>query len=41
MVGLGFMTMGILKVAIGNTDGNLIDFCSIWYFNKDLEQNGI
>lgn len=26
MVGLGFMTMGILKVAIGNTDGNLIDF---------------
>lgn len=26
MVGLGFMTMSILKVAIGNTDGNLIDF---------------
>lgn len=26
MVGLGFMTMGLLKVAIGNTDGNLIDF---------------
>ena len=26
MVGLGFMMMGILKVAIGNTDGNLIDF---------------
>lgn len=26
MVGLGFMLMGILKVAIGNTDGNLIDF---------------
>lgn len=26
MVGLGFMIMGILKVAIGNTDGNLIDF---------------
>ncbi|NME36669.1 maltose/glucose-specific PTS transporter subunit IIBC [Fusobacterium sp. FSA-380-WT-3A] len=26
MVGLGFMTMGILKVAIGNTDGNIIDF---------------
>lgn len=26
MVGLGFMVMGILKVAIGNTDGNIIDF---------------
>lgn len=26
MVGLGFMMMGILKVTIGNTDGNLIDF---------------
>ena len=26
MVGLGFMLMGILKVAIGNTDGNIIDF---------------
>lgn len=26
MVGLGFMAMGILKVAIGNTDGNIIDF---------------
>lgn len=26
MTGLGFMIMGILKVAIGNTDGNLIDF---------------
>lgn len=41
MVGLGFMTMGILKVAIGNTDGNLIDFIVFgilqgmqtkWYF---------
>ena len=26
MVGVGFMVMGILKVAIGNTDGNIIDF---------------
>lgn len=26
MTGLGFMMMGILGVAIGNTDGNLIDF---------------
>lgn len=26
MVGFGFMMMGILKVAIGNTDGNIIDF---------------
>lgn len=41
MVGLGFMTMGILKVAIGNTDGNLIDFVVFLVFYKDLEQNGI
>lgn len=26
MTGLGFMLMGILKVVIGNTDGNIIDF---------------
>lgn len=26
MTGLGFMIMGMLNVAIGNTDGNLIDF---------------
>ncbi|MGL4510449.1 glucose PTS transporter subunit EIIB, partial [Cetobacterium sp.] len=26
MTGLGFMVMGLLKVAIGNTDGNIIDF---------------
>lgn len=26
MVGLGFMMMGLLKVTIGNTDGNIIDF---------------
>ncbi|MGL5122684.1 MAG: PTS transporter subunit EIIC [Fusobacteriaceae bacterium] len=26
MTGLGFMIMGILKVMIGNTDGNIIDF---------------
>ncbi|MBC2850080.1 PTS maltose transporter subunit IICB [Cetobacterium sp. 8H] len=26
MTGLGFMMMGILKVIIGNTDGNIIDF---------------
>ncbi|WP_297598993.1 maltose/glucose-specific PTS transporter subunit IIBC [uncultured Cetobacterium sp.] len=26
MTGLGFMIMGILKVIIGNTDGNIIDF---------------
>ncbi len=26
MTGLGFMIMGLLKVAIGNTDGNIIDF---------------
>lgn len=26
MVGLGFMIMGMLHVAIGNTDGNIIDF---------------
>lgn len=26
MTGLGFMIMGVLKVAIGNTDGNIIDF---------------
>ena len=40
-VGLGFMIMGILKVAIGNTDGNLIDLLVFgvlqglqtkWYF---------
>ena len=41
MTGLGFMIMGILKVAIGNTDGNLIDlfvfgilqgFWTKWYY---------
>ncbi|QNO15824.1 PTS maltose transporter subunit IICB [Alkalicella caledoniensis] len=26
MTGLGFMVMGLLNVAIGNTDGNIIDF---------------
>ncbi|MEG0136119.1 MAG: maltose/glucose-specific PTS transporter subunit IIBC [Cetobacterium sp.] len=26
MTGLGFMVMGILKLIIGNTDGNIIDF---------------
>ncbi|MGL5125500.1 MAG: maltose/glucose-specific PTS transporter subunit IIBC [Fusobacteriaceae bacterium] len=26
MTGLGFMVMGLLKTAIGNTDGNIIDF---------------
>lgn len=26
MTGLGFMVMGLLKVVIGNTDGNIIDF---------------
>lgn len=26
LTGLGFMTMGLLGVTIGNTDGNLIDF---------------